>query len=248
MIGEEFWWLWGGGGLCVIWGSTLPWDLSQIYPCTPLPCFSGGYERRREWETFLGIISPGEWRLQGDQTLILMRRRPRIRSCSEAASNTLPGFYFISVMETQHSSLLFGSEDGSCRSEGLRGIHNENTVASFTITITPQYQNILMISDICILWTYTYIYKHMDTDSKFITFCWRIWSRKNIMFIDLVYTGSWEVMLVSIKPLWISILHFVRYSLCPLTSKSLRCFCFFLCVKSFLWYPTKVQALMQVQY
>ena len=134
----------GIGGLCVIWGSILPWDLSQIYPCTPLPCFSGGYERRSEWETFLGIISPGEWRLQGDQTLILMRRRPRIRSCSEAASNTLPGFYFISVMETQHSSLLFGSEDGSCRSEGRRGIHNENIVRSFTIEMTPHYQNILM--------------------------------------------------------------------------------------------------------
>lgn len=56
-----------GGGLCVIWGSTLPWDLSQIYPCTPHPCFSGGYERRSKWETFLGIISPGEWRLQRDQ-------------------------------------------------------------------------------------------------------------------------------------------------------------------------------------
>lgn len=126
-----------GRGLCVIWGSSLPRDLSQIYPCTPHPCSSGGYERSREWETFLGIISPGEWRLQGDQSLILMRRRPRIRSCSEAASNTLPGFYFISVMETQHSSLLFGSGDGSCRSEGWRGIHNENIVRSFTIEMTP---------------------------------------------------------------------------------------------------------------
>lgn len=130
-----------GRGWCVIWGSTLPWDLSQIYPCTPHPRFSGGYERRTEWETFLGIISSGEWRLQGDQTLILMRRRPRIRSCSETASYTLPGFYFISVMETQHSSLLFGSEDGSCRREGWRGIHNENIVRSFTIEMTPQYQN-----------------------------------------------------------------------------------------------------------
>lgn len=126
-----------GRGMCVIWASALPRDLSQIYPCTPHPCSSGGYERSREWETFLGIISPGEWRLQGDQTLILMRRRPRIRSCSEAASNTLPGFYFISVMETQHSSLLFGSGDGSCGSEGWRGIHNENIVRSFTIEMTP---------------------------------------------------------------------------------------------------------------
>lgn len=134
-----------GRGLFVIRGSTLPWDLSQIYPCTPHPCLSAGYERRREWETFLGIISPGEWRLQGDQTLILMRRRPRIRSCSEAASNTLPGFYFISVMETQHSSLLFGSGDGSWRSQGWRGIHNENIVGSFTIEMTPQYQNIQML-------------------------------------------------------------------------------------------------------
>lgn len=36
----------GGGG--VFWDRTLPWDLSQIHPCTPLPGFSGGYERRRE--------------------------------------------------------------------------------------------------------------------------------------------------------------------------------------------------------
>lgn len=50
----------------------------------------------------------------------LMRRRPRIRSSSRAARNTLPGFYFISVMETQHSSLLFGRGDGSC-SKGARG-------------------------------------------------------------------------------------------------------------------------------
>lgn len=50
----------GGGEEGVIWGSPLPWDLSQIYPCTPLPGFSGGYERRRERETFQGIISPDE--------------------------------------------------------------------------------------------------------------------------------------------------------------------------------------------
>lgn len=130
--------IWGGGSGGGFWGSTLPWDLSQIYPCTPLPSSSGGYERRREWEAFLGIINPGEWRLQGDQTLILMRRRPRIRSCSEAATNTLPGFYFISVMETQHSSLLYGSKDWSCGSKGWRGIHNENIVRSFTIRMTPQ--------------------------------------------------------------------------------------------------------------
>lgn len=36
----------------------------------------------------------------------------------EAASNTLPGFYFISVMETQHSCLLLGSGDGGRRSKG----------------------------------------------------------------------------------------------------------------------------------
>lgn len=164
----------GMGGLCVIWDSTLPWDLSQIYPCTPLPCFSGGYERRREWETFLGIISHGEWRLQGDQTLILMRRRPRIRSCSEAASNTLPGFYFISVMETQHSSLLFGSRDGTCRSEGWRGIHNENIVG-FTIKMTLQYQNILMPSwrrdSLTFTWYGPTTYKHKAIDSHLITFC-----------------------------------------------------------------------------
>lgn len=47
-------------------------------------------------------------------------------------------------METQHSSLLFGNEDGSCMNEGWRGIHNENIVRSFTIKMTPQYQNILM--------------------------------------------------------------------------------------------------------
>ena len=123
-------------GLCGIWGSTLPWDLSQTYPCTPHPSFRGGYERGREWATFLGIISPGEWRLHGDQTLILMRRRLQIRSCSEAPSNTLPGFYFISVMETQHSSLLFGSWDGSCRSEERRG--------TFTIKMTAQDQNTVM--------------------------------------------------------------------------------------------------------
>ena len=127
-----------GRGLCVIWGSTLPWDLSQIYPCTPHPCFRAGYERRRKWETFLGIISPVEWRQQGDQTLILKRRRSQIRSCSGAASYTLPGFYFISVMETQHSSLLFGSWDGSWSNEGWRGIHNENIVRLFTIEMTPQ--------------------------------------------------------------------------------------------------------------
>lgn len=45
-------------------------------------------------------------------------------------------------METQHSSLLFGSRDGSCGSEEWRGIHNENIVGSLTIEMTPQYQNI----------------------------------------------------------------------------------------------------------
>lgn len=48
-------------------------------------------------------------------------------------------------METQHSSLLFGSGDGSWRSQGWRGIHNENIVGSFTIEMTPQYQNIQML-------------------------------------------------------------------------------------------------------
>lgn len=57
------------------------------------------------------------------QTLILMRRRPRIRSCSEAASSTLPGFYFISVMETQHSSLLFWSRNRSSRIAGWKSWH-----------------------------------------------------------------------------------------------------------------------------
>lgn len=115
-------------GVCVLFRVVLSLGICPKF--TPAPHFPASVGVMREWETFLGIISPGEWRLQGDQTLILMRRRPQIRSCSEAASNTLPGFYFISVMETQHSSLLFGSEDGSCRSEGWRGIHNENIVGS----------------------------------------------------------------------------------------------------------------------
>jgi len=61
------------------------------------------------------------------------------------SGDTLPGFYFISVMETQHSSLLFGSWDGSCRSEGWRGIHNENIAGSFTVEMTPHHQSVAML-------------------------------------------------------------------------------------------------------
>lgn len=47
-----------GGGR--VWDSTHSLgDLLQIYPCTPLPRSSRGYERRRGRGTFLGIISCG---------------------------------------------------------------------------------------------------------------------------------------------------------------------------------------------
>lgn len=172
----------GGGG--VFWDRTLPWDLSQIHPCTPLPGFSGGYERRREWEKFQGIISPGEWRLQGDQTLILMRRRPQIRSCSEAASNTLPGFYFISVMETQHSSLLFGSRDGSCRSEGWRGGSIMKTLSDHSPS--RWHLNKEKKHSYAPLEQYEPTYKHRTIDSIKRLFCHSVYYTVNINPICLL--------------------------------------------------------------
>lgn len=48
----------------------------KFTPKPPQPCLERGL---RERETFLCIISRGEWRLHGDQTPILMRRRLQIR-------------------------------------------------------------------------------------------------------------------------------------------------------------------------
>lgn len=56
---KGWWWWWRRGG-GPVWDSARSLgDLLQIYPCTPLPGSSRGYERRRGRGTFLGIISGG---------------------------------------------------------------------------------------------------------------------------------------------------------------------------------------------